>query len=75
MPNRGSITRVICPFYLRDEGRAVDCEGVAGNSRIIQRFSRAQDKQQWMEAHCETFGYAEACPIAGALTRQYEAES
>ena len=65
---------VICPYYLNETGQSITCEGLIGDTRTMVRFESAAQKDLYHQQHCQTYAYAEVCPLAEALERKYKAE-
>lgn len=62
---------VLCPFYKKDDGRAVVmCEGVVGGSVIAQRFASKKDYEIQMDVFCQQ--HFKRCEVYGMLAEIYE---
>ncbi len=70
MGNYTGGARAICPFYQREAGLSVTCEGAEGCSNLMIRFASKEEKRRWQIRFCETFSYLR-CPFACTLDRQY----
>jgi hypothetical protein len=66
MPNISEYARVICPYFLRfDESlRALSCEGLLPGADMKSCFGKKREMLAWMRGACETYAYAERCPLA-----------
>lgn len=69
---KGGVTSV-CPFYIREAGLSITCEGIEGCSNVMMRFSGTKQKLSWQTSVCETFTYMR-CPIAAIANKKYEEE-
>ncbi len=72
MPNKPGAAQTICPYYLNETPCSVTCEGLSPCSSIVLRFRAVKDKQLHKARLCDTFFYAQRCPMARALDERYE---
>ena len=61
--------RVICPFYLKEAGKSITCEGLAEGTTNMMRFTSEAEKQRFQELNCEMHNYEFCCPMAAAIMR------
>lgn len=73
MPNTSGAGSTICPFYVRETGTSIYCEGIceADEADVSTRlsFPTAEEKREWQEGHC--FCYDAQCPVADSLYDKY----
>lgn len=58
----------ICPFYLRDTGKTVSCEGISSNSCLQYTFKTGDEKKEHKEKFCNSYDYRK-CEWAGRKER------
>lgn len=72
MPNVGSYARAKCPYFKRERGNAVVCEGATDGSVLLLAFDDTERREAWQACRCEQLDYAQRCPIAAMLEKKYE---
>ena len=60
-----------CPFYKKDGGLEIRCEGIDETSRLLQQFRTKTDKANYMSSYCCTQFYC-ACRIYTMLDEKYD---
>lgn len=60
-----------CPFYQRELGKAVVCEGLEPGSVVKLEFRRGDSLSRYKGRFCCSMNW-ESCPIAKILTAKYE---
>lgn len=63
--------KTVCPFYVKEAGKSITCEGLSAETANMTRFESSGKKELYQTAHCETYEYADNCPLAAALMRKY----
>ena len=63
---------VVCPFYRRDEGRKLTCEGLLNGTILSSTFRKEAKMVAHMDKDCCSMDYEKLCPIAAALMKKYE---
>lgn len=63
---------VNCPYYLKDEGIRLSCEGVKGATATNLVFPTKKLMMEYRRAHC--IRCWKECPIAQALNKVWEYE-
>ena len=71
MSNVASSARAKCPYFKRDKGNAIVCEGAVEGSKLLMLFDKTEQRIAWQRRRCECFDYAKRCPVAGMLERKY----
>lgn len=65
---------VVCPWFRREEERAMVCNGCWPNQWVRVMFQNPKDKKNFMAVYCNTFAYG-GCPYAQAAEMAEEAVS
>ena len=63
MSNSKGNANTICPFYIRETGSSLTCEGCMRGSMTTLRFGRAADKLAWQNRICMQYHFRR-CPLA-----------
>lgn len=63
--------KTVCPYYLRETGQAVCCEGHVEGCCIVIRFDSPKRKLAYQRAVCARHGYEKRCPIAAAAEKKW----
>jgi len=66
LPNPDKIA--VCPFYLRESGRSITCEGLTDGVDNSVKFRDENSKKGWFDKYCGCFGYVH-CPYARYLSK------
>ena len=69
------VTDVVCPFYHRDDGLKVRCEGFCNTVTIQLSFKSKEQKQVHKHRHCMDFKGYPKCPLYPVINKQYESEA
>lgn len=59
-----------CPYYLGDEKKEIQCEGLESRSKIALRYERQDEKRRQMREFCCKCW--ERCEIYRMLSAMYE---
>lgn len=65
------VTDVVCPFYHKDDGLKVRCEGFCNAVTIQLSFTSLEQKQVHKHTHCMEFDGYPKCPIYPVINKQY----
>lgn len=68
----GRSTEVECPFYRKDKGLVVSCEGITEDATLHMRFRSAAHKTRHMDVFC--CGRYKNCEIYEAVMKAKYAE-
>ena len=60
-----------CPFYRREDGLVLVCEGVTPESSLGLRFAQKQQKRAHKAVFCICANWKN-CPVAQMLNRMYD---
>ena len=71
MANYTGGVNTVCPFYQRESKYQITCEGLIRGAYTQTRFDTEEAKLEFMRRACSSFSYAERCPLAQLLTKQY----
>lgn len=72
MPNySGGVA--VCPFYQRESGRSIICEGYAPEQQVSMKFNSGKEKLRWQQEYCLRFYYPR-CPLAATVLAHYRQE-
>ena len=71
MPNSRFTVTTVCPYFIRETGNAIYCEGVIPGSTTISRFASREVKTDFQEAVCSCFRYESRCPLAQEIEKKY----
>ena len=71
MPNTKYMVATICPYFIRETGKAIYCEGVIPGSITISRFASERVKEEFQEAVCACHRYGSRCLLAEMLGKRY----
>ena len=73
MANKTVEAYIKCPFYLREQGNLITCEGFIKGTCMITKFGSPQEKKAHLKQSCfhETGG---SCFMAAGLFRKYAEE-
>ena len=73
MANKTVESYIKCPFYLREQGNLITCEGFVKNTCMTTKFRGSEEKKAHLRRNCfcEDGG---ACFMAASLFRKYEEE-
>ncbi len=71
MGSFGRTAKIVCPFYLQEEERALICEGLGNGQCSIVNFDGEYQKLAWIKTKCQSFRCYELCPVAEALYKKY----
>ena len=66
---------VYCPYYIRDAGAVIVCEGLTFGRDSVQRFRRAADREEWVRAVCASAACGRLCPQAAVLNMLYDEDA
>ena len=66
------VTDVVCPFYHRDDGLKVRCEGFCKTVTIQLSFKNKEQKQIHRHQYCMDFKGYPKCPLYPVINKQYE---
>lgn len=69
MSNPNMVT--VCPFYQRESGKSITCEGMGEKTEIAIKFNDNFGKQIWQKKYCRTYKYG-GCPIAEIVEKLYK---
>ena len=65
---------VVCPFYHKEVGAKILCEGFCRTTSLQTTFIRREQLIAHKERHCNSFkGYPE-CPLYSIINKQYEVD-
>lgn len=59
MPNSWDDSLVMCPFYLKNDGRSITCEGFPGACTHKQIYPDGKAYRHHMRKYCQTWGFQE----------------
>ncbi len=71
----GGAESVYCPFYIRDTGTFIVCEGLTTGRDSVQRFKCAADRGRWVDDVCASPSCLRLCPQACVLNILYDADA
>lgn len=71
MANTSSAVNTVCPYYCRDHGKSITCEGLISGTLCTMRFASEQARRDWQATNCEMINYYNCCPLAAALEEKY----
>jgi hypothetical protein len=74
MANTSSAANAVCPYYQRESGKSLTCEGLIDGTVCTMRFDSAEARLEWQAMSCEMHNYQRCCPLAAALEKKYEEE-
>lgn len=72
MPNTSHAADCICPFYIAESGKAINCEGLIRGTVIKNAFDTEEQKNRYQERVCMTGEYARRCMVARVLEAKYK---
>lgn len=61
---------VVCPFYIKEDGRSITCEGITDKCNISLHFRSPRLKKQHHDIFC-AHSYA-CCEVCRMLLQKYE---
>ncbi len=59
-------SNAVCPFYIKEDGEKIFCEGIQRGNRIQMAFTDQRLRGEFRQKYCCSFGYKD-CPIAKML--------
>ena len=62
--------KVVCPFYKKDSGRSITCEGIVDHSSVTLSFQFQHLADQQMKVFC--CEHYRNCEVYGMLIQKYE---
>ena len=65
----------VCPFYKRESKYMISCEGFYGETELVTRFKKANDKDKWQKKVCFQMELCALCPVHSLLEAKYESLS
>ena len=65
---------VACPFYFKQEGRKLYCDGFAKGVYIHLSFKTNTVLERHKARHCHSIGGCKKCPIYPLIEKRYEEE-
>lgn len=65
---------VACPFYFKQEGRKLYCDGFRKGVHIHLSFSTTSLLDIHKTRHCNSIAGCKKCPIYPLINKQYEEE-
>lgn len=69
MPNyTGGVA--VCPFYQRESGLSIICEGYSPEQQVSMKFNSSKEKLRWQREYCLRFYYPR-CPLAATVLAHY----
>ncbi len=71
----GGAESVYCPFYIRDTGAVIVCEGLTFGRDSVQRFRCAEERNRWLGDVCASPSCLRLCPQACVLNILYDADA
>lgn len=72
MPNVGSNVLCICPFFIKDSGKSIVCEGILPNTNMITDFNTRNDKSLFQKCCCFSFDYRKKCRLFKSISEKYD---
>lgn len=72
MPNIESNVLSVCPFFIRDRGNCILCEGVVPDTHIETSFKSTAAKKLHQECCCFSFEYRKRCAVCKAIYKKYK---
>ena len=61
---------MICPYYIREQGREIVCAGITDDSRITLRFRGRRAKERQMRIYCCSWS-CEKCELYRAVAERF----
>ncbi len=74
-PHPSCAENVFCPFYVRDHGSAIVCEGLTCGRDSVQRFKCPDDRERWVREVCASPACLRLCPQACVLNILYDEDA
>ena len=74
MPNLESNALSVCPFFVRDRGNKIVCEGVLPGTLVETDFRSSDFKKEHQLFCCYSFDYAKRCSLCQAVLLKYKDE-
>ena len=71
----GGAESVYCPFYIRDTGTVIVCEGLTFGRDSVQRFRCAAERDRWLGDVCASPSCLRLCPQACVLNVLYDGDA
>ncbi len=62
---------VVCPFYLDEEQKTIQCEGIGGARSLRLAFASGRDKREYERRFCMELEECESCPVHRILKEKY----
>lgn len=64
---------VVCPFYHKEDGARIFCEGFCKSCNLQISFRRRDQLITHKDTHCNNFKGYKKCPLYPIINKQYEA--
>lgn len=61
----------VCPFYHKEEGNKIHCEGFCKTCNLQTTFSRRELLYVHKQIHCNSFEGYPKCPLYEIINKQY----
>ena len=59
--------RTVCPFYEKESGYRIVCEGLYEDTKFSLLFPKEEAKERWQKAICYSFEKYKICPFVRIL--------
>lgn len=63
---------VVCPFYTKEMGLLIRCEGFCKTNSIFLSFRTKEHKKRHKKEHCNSMEGYLFCPLYAIINKQYE---
>ena len=73
MPNLESNVLSVCPFFVRERGTRIVCEGIVPDTLIETDFKNSRSKKLHQKCCCYSFEYRARCSLCRAIYQKYDA--
>lgn len=71
MSNLGSNVLCVCPFFIRDNGKSIVCEGILPETKMTTDFKTAGEKALFQKCCCFSFEYHKRCRLFASINKKY----
>jgi len=63
---------VVCPFYLDEEQKVIQCEGIGGARSLRLAFRSGGEKRKYEEVYCMDMEGCRRCAVHRMLEEKYK---
>lgn len=72
MPNIESNVLSVCPFFIRERGTKIVCEGILSDTLMETDFKDLRSKVSHQRLCCFSYDYKLRCSLCKAIFKKYD---